>query len=389
LTIKRDARTPTARAMRAGLRKAVRSTPEADTVANRDERIAAALRHSTLTVQETDFGTYDPETAETRLYEARSSAPDSPAAETVTASADAPGLDHHERQSEPTETVALPLRRRPILVAAGALVLASAIVAAWWAFQSSSTALPTGIASVSTAPAAPAVPPGMVLVPGGTFTMGRDAAPDVAEGPARPVTLSAFLMDRSEVTNAAYAEFVRATGLPAPRHWKNGVYRLGEGDYPVVNVTWRDARAFAEWAGKRLPTEEEWEYAARGTDERLFPWGSNPSFVAAVTKEGGWKGPQPVGTCPEGVSPFGLADMYGNVWEWCESTFRPNPNSEYSPSARDAAIRMLRGGSFDSEQTGPRAVTVTTRSAQTQEYKDPRVGFRCAKSLPDATTSAP
>jgi serine/threonine-protein kinase len=221
----------------------------------------------------------------------------------------------------------------------------------------------------------------MVLVPAGEFLMGRDDAKDPAEGPQHKRTVDAFFIDKNEVTNEQYLEFVKASNYSPPSHWKDGTYPAGQGDFPVVNVSWNDARAYAEWAQKRLPSEFEWEYAARGTDGRLFPWGNEARIDAAVSKEIGLKTPQPVGSMPAGVSPFGVFDMYGNVWEWCENTFIPYPNSTYPMTERDKGLKMLRGGAFSSEQSGNDQTTLTTRSAQEPGWKDPRVGFRCAKSV--------
>ena len=113
----------------------------------------------------------------------------------------------------------------------------------------------------------------MVYVPGSTFLMGRDDG-DEYERPAHSVSVNPFYIDESEVTCEQYAEFVKATGQPAPASWVGGSYPPGHARRPVTGVSWVAANAYALWAGKRLPTEEEWEFAARGTDRRLYPWGS-------------------------------------------------------------------------------------------------------------------
>jgi serine/threonine-protein kinase len=220
-------------------------------------------------------------------------------------------------------------------------------------------------------------PPGMVLIPAGTFEMGR-ASDDPAEGPPHQMSVESFFMDKTEVTNEQYAEFVKETGHKAPDDWKDGTYPPGKGDFPVVNVEWLDARAYAEWAGKRLPSEVEWEYAARGTDGRRYPWGSEPRPDAAFTKESGVKSAQPVGSAPAGVSPFGMLDMNGNVWEWCEDTFHVYPGSTYQAKAEELRFKIIRGGSFESEQKVTDAIT---RNWVDPAYIKPTIGFRCAKSL--------
>jgi formylglycine-generating enzyme required for sulfatase activity len=137
------------------------------------------------------------------------------------------------------------------------------------------------------------------------------------------VTLPAFYIDKTEVTNAAYERFCKETGHPLPKN-----FQKDEPDYPVVNVTIADAREFARWAGKRMPTAQEWEKAARGDQGRLFPWGDerNPEFAnvrdnASLAKHE----IMPVGSFPQGVSASGALDMVGNVWEFVDETIVPIP----------------------------------------------------------------
>jgi formylglycine-generating enzyme required for sulfatase activity len=192
------------------------------------------------------------------------------------------------------------------------------------------------------------------------------------------VTVKAFYLDKTEVTNKQYAEFIQATKYTPPPDWVNGSYKVGTGDHPVTNVDWRDARAYAEWAKKRLPTEEEWEYAARGTDGRLYPWGNEWVPGNAYTAESKLTTLQPVGSIDAGASPFGLLDMSGNVWEWCEDNFRPYPGSK--GEARDTNYKIIRGGSLGDTDDKTKATT-TYRSWVPPERKYGALGFRCARSV--------
>lgn len=224
-------------------------------------------------------------------------------------------------------------------------------------------------------PANDGPPPGMVLIPGGIFTMGRTSA-DPYEGPPHEVTIQPFYMDEMEVTNKQYEEFVKATNYRLPSYWEGGTYPIGTADLPVSNVTWADARAYAQWAKKRLPTEAEWEYAARGTDERLYPWGPEWTPGLAYTKESGLTKLQPTGSSPKGASPFGVLDMSGNVWEWCEDNFSPYPGSTAPP--KDLTFKIIRGGSLG--DTREKAMT-TYRNWVPPEREYEALGFRCVQSV--------
>jgi len=182
--------------------------------------------------------------------------------------------------------------------------------------------------------APPAAERDMVLVPAGEFVMGTSEAEArrlaelhgvhptlfLTEAPRRTVRLDAFAIDRCPVTNAQYKAFIDATGRRPPRHWQGRDVPEGEGDHPVVWVGWHDAAAYAAWAGLRLPAEAEWEKAARGTDRRAYPWGSDWRDDATRTDDP--DSPQtraltaPVGAFPAGASPYGVLDLCGNVAEW-------------------------------------------------------------------------
>jgi formylglycine-generating enzyme required for sulfatase activity len=227
---------------------------------------------------------------------------------------------------------------------------------------------PASTASVAIEP-----PADMVYVPGGTFLMGRDDG-DEFERPARTVTVSPFFIDRTEVTNEQYQEFINQTGRRAPPHWKNGSYPEGEGQFPVVNVSWHDAHAYAEWAGKRLPTEAEWEFAARGTDGRLYPWGAEWQPGLANTEEGGQNRLLEAGSLVAGASPYGALDMCGNVWELTASNL-----SSYAEEGKAIGPgKVIRGGSFNTPREN---ATVTYRGVVQPEKTYDKTGFRCARDI--------
>jgi serine/threonine-protein kinase len=226
----------------------------------------------------------------------------------------------------------------------------------------------------------PQAPPGMVYVPGGTFTIGSDEG-DEYEKPAHAVTVRPFFIDQYEVTNEEYAKFLRETGRRPPPTWKGGGYAEGEARRPVTGVTWDDANAYARWAGKRLPAEEEWECAARGTDGHRYPWGNKWRAGAAnVDRPSG--GLTEVGRYPDGRSPFGAFDMIGNVWEWTGSSLTPYRRGEEVgrlPNDLPDNAMVIRGGSF-----------ATRRARATATYRgyrgihspgDEKTGFRCVREV--------
>ncbi|MFQ6013899.1 MAG: formylglycine-generating enzyme family protein [Anaerolineae bacterium] len=220
----------------------------------------------------------------------------------------------------------------------------------------------------------------MVQIPAGPFVMGSDDG-DPNESPAQEVDLPAFEIDQFEVTNADFAKFVEATGHVTDAE-KQGIgnwrdYAAGKDNHPVVRVTYNDAVAFCQWVGKRLPTEAEWEKAARGDDGRLYPWGNEWDPNKANVKETGLRGTTAVGSFGEGVSPYGAHDMAGNVWEWTSSPFVAYPGSTYQDPFYSPDFRVIRGGAwFEEEPT----VHVTSRNAGDPNITaNDDVGFRCAK----------
>jgi serine/threonine-protein kinase len=215
------------------------------------------------------------------------------------------------------------------------------------------------------------VPPGMISIAGGEFMMGRNDG-NIYERPAHLVKIEPFIIDRTEVTNTEYAEFVRQTRHQPPSHWQEGVFAPGEANFPVVNVTWYDARDYCQYKGKRLPTEEEWEFAARGKDSLLYPYGNTPKPQCSNSSEEGLRKPRAVGSYPCGASPFNLLDMAGNVAEWTFTDYKPYLGSRAQPGEG----KVYRGGTFKT----PRAEQTTTdRYYDVQTFAADFLGFRCAK----------
>ena len=232
---------------------------------------------------------------------------------------------------------------------------------------------------------APPVPkPELVAIDGGTFQMGRDNGPP-QETPAHAIKVQAFLMDRTEVTNAEYADFVRDTNHVAPVHWAGIKPPLGQELWPVVNVSVEDASAFAGWRSKRdgvayrLPTEEEWEYAARnGEKADLYPWGQNWQNTSAVLKEGA---PAPVGSRPSGRNRWGVSDLIGNVWEWTSSKVSAYPGNPVKiPTSTQEWVTIRGGGYVTDPENKDNPVSSCMRQFVPPTTKNPQLGFRLVRS---------
>ncbi len=219
-----------------------------------------------------------------------------------------------------------------------------------------------------------------VFIPAGTFIMGsNDRLPD--EGPEHRVSLKDYYIDLYEVTNAQYGEFVRETGRKRPDHWRGGKIPKGKENHPVVFVSWYDARDYCHWAGKRLPTNEEWEKGARGPDGRIFPWGNafdkNKGNIPLLRIGD----TTPVGSFEDGRSYYGLYDMSGNVWEWTSSWYKAYPGNQHPTENYGEKYKTLKGGSwFDCSfyKCGISAPSFN-RGFFIPETKNPSFGFRCAK----------
>ena len=234
----------------------------------------------------------------------------------------------------------------------------------------------------------------MHLIPAGEFEMGDhfgDGQSD--ELPVHTVSLDAFYMDETEVTNAKYKAFTEATGHRAPFHWRNP--ELGDllkPHFPVIYVSWHDAMTYAKWAGKRLPTEAEWEYAARGGQVgQRYSWGNEVSHdhanYSGEAERDRWYWPAPVKRFPQ--NDYGLYDMAGNVWEWCLDEYQKD---FYATSPRNNPVagglvpltddnfrnltshRVWRGGAWDG---GPKSITVSNRSKSAPHLRVLKTGFRC------------
>lgn len=218
-----------------------------------------------------------------------------------------------------------------------------------------------------------------VLITAGTFIMGDDE-----ESPRRELFVAAFYLDKYEVTVARYASFFRATGsLKPPEEWDSVDLKTGA-DLPVVGVDWHDANSYCQWAGRRLPTESEWERAARGADERKYPWGNDlptseharfqKSYQNPVYKDG----VAAVGTHAKGASPFGIHDLSGNVWEWVADGFsdsfpRADRRNPKGPNSENEKV-MRGGGWYDQADR----LTTTKRMRANSAHRDDSTGFRCA-----------
>ena len=252
-----------------------------------------------------------------------------------------------------------------------------------------SAALLVGAAGTPDAPGSD-----MVSIPAGAFTMGRDDGP-ADERPAHRVELRAYEIDRYPVTNARFAEFLNAQAQqgkeriydfddPDARIHRGGerwIVDSGFERHPVNEVPWAGAAAYCAWRGKRLPTEAEWEKAARGTDGRRYPWGNEPAQADRAQFGAGFNRTAPVGAAYAGASAYGVLEMAGNVWQWVSSAYRPYPYraDDGREAATPGAVRSTRGGGHDSP---PAEITTTQRGRELSRNPAAghhNIGFRCAR----------
>lgn len=230
----------------------------------------------------------------------------------------------------------------------------------------------------------------IVLIPSGEFMMGSDQSNDPyfwgAEAPIHPVSLNSFWMYRTEVTQGMYQQCAEEKACPVPAKINDPVAQQYGTDrfvnHPVVMVTWQGALAYCQWAGGRLPTEAEWEKAARGTDERLFPWGNDPNADGLANYSS--ISPSEVGSYPAGSSPYGVYDMAGNVLEWVNDFFDAG-YYQYSPienplGPRSGDRRIVRGGAFN--QNGINGIRTVARASLRPSGTKISVGFRCVIDAP-------
>jgi serine/threonine-protein kinase len=259
-------------------------------------------------------------------------------------------------------------KRKPLLIPAMAGAVVVLAVGIWFAMRPGTPRAPVHAPRIST-------PTGeMVLVPAGQFLSGQNK---------QPVTLPAFYIDETEVSNATYARFCKAVGRQLPSEFDEA-----HPDNPVVRVSIMDAQAFARWAGKRLPTGREWEKAARGTDGRLFPWGNdhdasraNVADNAALSE----RALRPVKEFASGASPFGAIQMVGNAWELVDQLSEPGPMARESfkkalnpPPDPGEPWYTIRGQGFDRPLAEGAVYDSATVPAR---FRDANIGFRCAKDL--------
>ena len=245
--------------------------------------------------------------------------------------------------------------------------------------------------SMAAAPASKELDPvSMVTIPAGEFLMGNPEGKGRAdEWPQRSVYLDAFAIDQVEVTNERYLAFVATTGhRNPPNPYGTGTLQSAKGieQLPVVQTTWYDAKAYCSWAKKRLPTEAEWEKAARGTDGRLFPWGNEPATVKRANFDREWEEEKtlyPVGSLPDGDSPYGVKDMAGNAREWVSDWYDADyykhaPDRNPQGPDKKGVVRSIRGGSWHSPLAD---ITASGRGRGGFALQTHGTGFRCARGL--------
>ena len=230
---------------------------------------------------------------------------------------------------------------------------------------------------------------GMILIPAGPFKMGSSDK-DIMwaarhfhsesldwyrdETPLHEVTLPAFKIDKVPVTMRAFSKYQQETGQPPSREHDNALFNHPL--QPVVSLPWKQARDYCHWAKKRLPTEAEWEKAARGTDGRYYPWGNEADALNANIRGKGdiYRYTNQGGTIPENVSPYGVMDLAGNVWEWTENWYQPHPGNQYENDLYGEQFKVIKGGSWNSNLDLARG---SVRGKALPGQKKNYIGFRC------------
>ena len=250
----------------------------------------------------------------------------------------------------------------------------------------------------------PHPPDGMALIPAGFFIMGTDEvsleglAEEYGAGkpwvidatPAHRVDLAVYFIDLYEVTHGDYFRFVQETGFPVPPRWHKGAPRPEQVNLPATFISWREADTYCRWRGARLPSEAEWEKAARGENAWLYPWGNFFDYRRANIG-GLYEGPKTVGSFERGRSPYGVYDMIGNVWEWTADWYQAYPESQFQSNYFGKKYRVARGnswaglGHFQPEEL--KKVQEVEGRVTYRLYFPPHValediGFRCAQDFP-------
>jgi formylglycine-generating enzyme required for sulfatase activity len=217
----------------------------------------------------------------------------------------------------------------------------------------------------------------MVMVPAGKFTMGADLLPPGDESPAHVINLPTYHIDKDEVRNADYRRCVAVSVCDEPQDLRFYDHAAAA-DQPVVFVTWYQAESYCGWVGARLPTEAEWEKAARGPSGLSYPWGDTPA-LANLNAGMQLDGATSVGSFPEGASPYGALDMAGNVWEWTADWYQPYAGSTFQSDLFGQKYKVVRGGSWnhpiEDARTFHRDIAHPDRALAV-------VGFRCAADAP-------
>lgn len=240
------------------------------------------------------------------------------------------------------------------------------------------------------------IPSELARIPAGPFLMGSNDGPE-DERPQHQVNLQEFFMDKTPVTNHQFARFLNSAGIQGANgerwydiddndariHRREGkwVADAGYENHPVVEASWVGAVAYCAWAGKRLPTEAEWEKAARGTDGRKYPWGNESPDRSRAQFNGDWNDTRPVASFPKGASPYGILDLAGNGWEWVSSAYLPYPYKadDGREDLTRAQVRGTRGGGHDSpaeELTTTHRGRHVSRNFRSGHHN---IGFRCAR----------
>jgi serine/threonine-protein kinase len=278
-----------------------------------------------------------------------------------------------------------------LIVAAIVFVLGGGAIIGLWMLKSSGTTTggpgqptPENPTPQNPTPEPVAFKPEFIMIPGGTFQMGRSGA-TVAELPVHAVTVKPFYIDKTEITNTEYAEFVKATKHEAPSNWVSGNPIQGQELLPVTYVSYEDASAFAEWRSKRdgvkyrLPTEEEWEYAARGGDQNnIYSWGNTWIDGNAVINSSGVNKPKPVGSAPNDKTRWGVMDMIGNVYEWTSTKAAYYSGSTQKVEGEQQKWYVIRGASYETDQK-PKPISATRRDWVSGNTKVSVLGFRLVR----------